>query len=91
MSNKTTDTLNYLKQQNVSFAHQLLDIQTQKELNDLILSACNVNESNVQLYIKFREGFLTEREFIEALDITEQHRYQLALAFLDSFSLANNL
>ena len=91
MTHKTIDTINYLNQQTVYLAHQLLEIQTQKELNDLILTACKVNESNVQLYNKFREGFITEREFIEALDITEEHRYKLALAFLDSFSLANNL
>ena len=91
MSNKTTDTLNHLKQQTVYLAHQLLEIQTKKELNDLILKACKVNDSNVQLYIKFQEGFITEREFIEALDTTEEHRYQLALAFLDSFSHAYNL
>ena len=82
-------TLQELLARKRSLADEIHLLQVNQTIVELVISACVKNAENEELYGQFQEGYLTEREFIDNLkDVSDELRYQLAMAFLDSHAIA---
>ena len=77
-------TLQELLARKRSLADEIHLLQVNQAIVELVITACTKNAKNEELYAQFQEGYLTEREFIEALKgVDAGLRYQLAMAYLD--------
>ena len=82
-------TLQELHARKRSLADEIHLLQVNQTIVELVITACVKNPENEELYGQLQEGYLTEREFIEALyDISDSIRYHLAMAFLDAHAIA---
>ena len=82
-------TLQELLARKRSLADEIHLLQVNQAIVELVISACVKNSENEELYGQLQDGYLTEREFIDSLkDVSDELRYQLAMAFLDSHAIA---
>ena len=81
-------TLQVLQERRISLLNQSEEVRVNLLINDLVLEAVEKEPMNADLYKRLMDGYITEREFIDALEnVSQSLRYHLALAFLDSHNL----
>ena len=82
-------TLQELQERRISLQNESELVRVNLLINDLVLEAVDKDPMNADLYKRLMDGYITEREFIDALDnVSQSLRYHLALAFLDSHNIA---
>ena len=87
-TNKSLSTVQVLQSRIRTMEDEIFLLQVNKTIFGLVITACRNNAKNGELYDQLQEGYLTEREFIEALeDVSDSLRYQLAMAYLDAHNI----
>ena len=82
-------TLQELQERRISLQNESELVRVNLLINELVLEAVDKDPMNADLYKRLMDGYITEREFIDALDnVSQSLRYHLALAFLDSHNIA---
>ena len=82
-------TLQVLREKRITLQEQSEEVRVNLMINELISDAVERDPMNADLYNQLLDGYITEREFIDALEgVTADFRYHLALAFLDSHNLS---
>ena len=81
-------TLQVLRERRISLQQQSEEVRVNLLINDLVLEAVEQDPMNADLYKRLMDGYITEREFIDALEnVSQSLRYHLALAFLDAHNI----
>ena len=82
-------TLQELQERRISLQNESELVRVNLLINELVLEAVDKDPMNADLYKRLMDGYITEREFIDALDnVSQSLRYHLALAFLDAHNIA---
>ena len=82
-------TLQVLREKRIMLQQQSEEVRVNLLINELVEEAVEQSPMNADLYKRLMDGYLSEREFIDALEgVTADFRYHLALAFLDSHNLS---
>jgi len=77
-----------LQARRVDYLNESEEVRVNLLITELMLEAVEQSPMNADMYTRLMEGYLSEREFIDALEgVTADFRYHLALAFLDSHNL----
>ena len=78
-------TLQVLQERRISLLNQSEEVRVNLLINDLVLEAVEKDPMNADLYKRLMDGYITEREFVDALEnVSQALRFHLALAFLDA-------
>ena len=78
-----------LQARRVDYLNESEAVRINLLITELMLEAVEADPMNVDLYKRLMDGYISEREFIDALEgVTDDFRYHLALAFLDSHNLS---
>ena len=81
-------TLQELQDRRISLQNESELVRVNLLINELVLEAVDKDPMNADLYKRLMDGYITEREFIDALDnVSQSLRYHLALAFLDAHNI----
>ena len=81
-------TLQVLREKRIMLQQQSEEVRVNLLINELVDEAVERSPFNADLYKRLMDGYLSEREFIDALeDVSQSIRYHLALAFLDAHNL----
>jgi len=81
-------TLQVLREKRVMLQQQSEEVRVNLLINELVEEAVEQSPMNADLYKRLLDGYITEREFIDALEnVSQSIRYHLALAFLDAHNL----
>ena len=81
-------TLQVLREKRIMLQQQSEEVRVNLLINELVEEAVEREPMNADLYKRLLDGYITEREFIDALEnVSQSLRYHLALAFLDSHNL----
>ena len=81
-------TLQVLREKRIALQQQSEEARVNLLLNELIEEAVEREPMNADLYKRLLDGYITEREFIDALEnVSQSLRYHLALTFLDAHNL----
>ena len=81
-------TLQVLREKRIMLQQQSEEVRVNLLLNELIEEAVEREPMNADLYKRLLDGYITEREFIDALEnVSQTLRYHLALAFLDAHNI----
>ena len=81
-------TLQVIRERRISLQQQSEEVRVNLLINDLVLEAVEQDPMNADLYKRLMDGYITEREFIDALEgVSQSLRYHLALAFLDAHNI----
>jgi len=80
--------LRKLQARRVDYLNESEAVRVNLLITDLMLEAVDREPMNADLYQRLMDGYISEREFIDALEnVSQSLRYHLALAFLDSHNL----
>ena len=78
-----------LQARRVDYLNESEAVRVNLLITELMIEAVEADPMNADLYQRLMDGYITEREFIDALEgVTADFRYHLALAFLDSHNLS---
>jgi transcriptional regulator with PAS, ATPase and Fis domain len=81
-------TLQVLREKRIMLQQQSEEVRVNLLINELVEEAVEREPMNADLYKRLMDGYITEREFIDALEnVSQSLRYHLALAFLDSHNI----
>ena len=81
-------TLQVLREKRTMLQQQSEEVRVNLLINELVEEAVEREPMNADLYKRLLDGYISEREFIDALEnVSQSIRYHLALAFLDSHNL----
>ena len=81
-------TLQVLREKRIMLQQQSEEVRVNLLINELVEEAVEREPMNADLYKRLLDGYISEREFIDALEnVSQSLRYHLALAFLDSHNL----
>lgn len=81
-------TLQVLREKRIMLQQQSEEVRVNLLINELVEEAVEREPMNADLYKRLLDGYISEREFIDALEnVSQSIRYHLALAFLDSHNL----
>ena len=81
-------TLQVLREKRIMLQQQSEEVRVNLLINELVEEAVEREPMNADLYKRLLNGYISEREFIDALEnVSQSLRYHLALAFLDSHNL----
>ena len=82
-------TIRKLQARRVDYLNESEEVRINLLITELMLEAVDRDPINADLYQRLMDGYISEREFIDALEgVTADFRYHLALAFLDSHNLS---
>jgi len=77
-----------LQARRIDYLNESEEVRVNLLITDLMLEAVDRDPMNADSYQRLMDGYISEREFIDALEgVTDDFRYHLALAFLDSHNL----
>jgi hypothetical protein len=82
-------TLQVLREKRIMLQQQSEEVRVNLLINELVEEAVEREPMNADLYKRLLDGYISEREFIDALEnVSQSLRYHLALAFLDAHNIA---
>ena len=82
-------TLQVLREKRIMLQQQSEEVRVNLLINELVEEAVEREPMNADLYKRLLDGYISEREFIDALEnVSQSLRYHLALTFLDAHNLA---
>ena len=81
-------TLQVLREKRIMLQQQSEEVRVNLLINELVEEAVEREPMNADLYKRLMDGYITEREFIDALEnVSQALRFHLALAFLDAHNI----
>ena len=81
-------TLQVLREKRIMLQQQSEEVRVNLLINELVEEAVEREPMNADLYKRLLDGYISEREFIDALEnVSQSLRYHLALAFLDAHNI----
>jgi transcriptional regulator with PAS, ATPase and Fis domain len=81
-------TLQVLREKRIMLQQKSEEVRVNLLINELVEEAVEREPMNADLYKRLMDGYITEREFIDALEnVSQSLRYHLALAFLDAHNI----
>ena len=82
-------TLQVLREKRIMLQQQSEEVRVNLLINELVEEAVEREPMNADLYKRLLDGYISEREFIDALEnVSQSLRYHLALTFHDAHNLA---
>ena len=81
-------TLQVLREKRIMLLQQSEEVRVNLLINELVEEAVEQSPMNADLYKRLLDGYISEREFIDALEnVSQTLRFHLALAFLDAHNI----